>query len=206
MISTPAALAFAALVAFLLLVRLAAHLFGVSFYVVGADIVSVADLPSYVGIVSQLGLGLWTAAVAVATMAWALLRRRGLTSSVFFADTALLGAAFLVDDALLVHEAIAPTFGIPEEAVLAALGLAAVAWAVRHRAVIRESALGPLLVAVAMGAASVLLDLAAPFVGSLPEHGLVEEGTKLLAIGGWLIYVSGEAYRVLTLPAADEDG
>jgi hypothetical protein len=205
MISTPAALAFAALFAFLLIVRLAAHLFGVSFYVVGADIVSVADLPSYVGIVSQLGLGLWTAAVAVATMAWALLRGRGPASG-FFAHTALLGTAFLVDDALLAHEAIAPTFGIPEEVVLAALGLAAVAWAVRHRAVIGQSAFGPLLVAVAFGAASVLLDMAGPYVGSLPEHGLLEEGTKLIGIGGWLIFVSGEAYRTLARPSAGEHG
>ena len=77
-------LAFAALIVFLLGVRVATHLLGVSFYVAASDIVSVADFPFYVGIVSQVGLGLWTAAVAVATMAWALDRRGGAVSADFF--------------------------------------------------------------------------------------------------------------------------
>ena len=198
MLSRPVALAFAVLIAFLLSVRMGTHLLGVSFYVAASDIVSVADFPFYVGIVSQVGLGLWTAAVAVATMAWALDRRRGGVSTDFFRDSALLSAAFLVDDALLVHEAIAPTVGIVEEAVLAVLGLAAVAWAIRHRARIRSSPIGPLLVTAALGALSVALDVLQSPQWQLPDHNLFEDGAKFLAIGGWLIYVSGEAFRALS--------
>ena len=197
MLSRPAVLAFAALIIFLLCARLGTHLLGVSFYVAVSDIVSVANFPFYVGIVSQVGLGLWTAAVAVATMAWALGRTGGAASADFFRDSALLGAAFLVDDALLVHEAIAPTVGIPEEAVLAALGIAAVAWAIRHRAHIRTSANVPLLVTVAFGVLSVALDVLQS-QWQLPEHNLLEDGAKFLAIGGWLIYISGEAFRTLS--------
>ena len=200
MLSRPAALAFAALIVFLLGVRLGTHFLGVSFYVAASDIVSVADFPFYVGIVSQVGLGLWTAALAVATMAWALGRRRGAVPNDFFRDSALLSAAFLVDDALLVHEAIAPTVGIPEEAVLAALGLATVAWAFRHRAHIRSSAIVPLLVTVAFGGLSLALDVLQAPEWRLPDHNLFEDGAKFLAIGGWLIYISGEAFRALAAP------
>jgi hypothetical protein len=198
MLSRPVVLAFAALIVFLLGVRLGTHLLGVSFYVAASDIVSVADFPFYVGIVSQVGLGLWTASVAVTTMAWAVDRRRGGVSTDFFRDSALLSAAFLVDDALLVHEAIAPTVGILEEAVLTALGVVAVAWAVRHRAHIRSSAIAPLLVAIAFGALSMALDVLQSPEWQLPDHNLFEDGAKLLAIGGWLIYVSGEAFSALS--------
>ena len=201
MLSRHAFLGFAVLIAFLLLVRLATEALGVSFYLAAADIVSVADLPSYVGIVSQVGLGLWTGSAAVATMAWAVGRSRNPGSTAFFGHSAMLSAAFLVDDALLVHEAIVPTFGIREEAVLAALGLGAVAWAARHRAYIAGSAVAPLVVAVVCGAASVLIDLAPPIVGPLPEHNLLEDGAKLLGIGGWLIYISGEAFNALASSA-----
>ena len=79
-----------------------------------------------------------------------------------------------------------------------ALGLAALAWAVRHRVHIRSSAIAPLLVTVVFGTLSVALDVLQSPEWQLPDHNLFEDGAKFLAIGGWLIYVSGEAFRVLS--------
>lgn len=98
------------------------------------DVGDTAKLPWWTGAISFAGLMLWSAAAAVCALGAALLRDRRAEGARFLLATSALLLVAAVDDALQLHETVAPEeLGVPEKAVYALLGLAALAWAVRFR-------------------------------------------------------------------------
>lgn len=134
----------------------------------------VPELPFYAGSVSVLTAVVWGAvATAASIAAWLGPRplRRGLALLV------LLALALLADDALMVHETLAPRIGVPEEALYLAYTATAVAVAGHLRHGPDRRPLRVLLVAGGLLAVSVALDVAIP---ESPMGLLVEDGIKLV--------------------------
>jgi len=123
------------------------------------DIADTAKVPWWTGAISLAGLMLWSAAAAICGFGAAAVsdRRRG--DARFLAATAVLLLLAAVDDALQLHETVGPEeLGIPELVCYAALGVAALAWALRFRREILATRLWVLGLAAVFFAGSLLSD------------------------------------------------
>lgn len=98
------------------------------------DVADTAMVPWWTGAISFAGLMLWAAGAGVCGLASAFFWGRQWERARFFAATTGLLLWAAIDDALQLHETVGPEkLGIPEEVCYLALGLAAIAWAVRFR-------------------------------------------------------------------------
>ena len=176
------------------LVRFAVFVADISFWYVASDVAYIFDAPPYVGLFSQVGLLMWSAAAAVSTFAAVALARGAAPDDRvgFFRATALLTAILLVDDAFLLHEIVVPSlFGVDELIPQAALGLSVLAWLVYSGRHLRPPPLA-LLAAIGFGAISAGLEVVEHIAPAI-DHDFFEDGAKFLAIGCWLLFVSTEA-------------
>ncbi|HEV7367447.1 hypothetical protein [Arenibaculum sp.] len=157
------------------------------------------------GMVSNLGLMFWSAAAAVALVAWEVLRRRGGDARLrrFFLATSLFTAVLLVDDAFLLHEQVLPEAGIGERYIKAGyLGLALVYGLVFLRELMRDGGLVLLVPAGLFFAASFVFDNPA-LVGMMGllevdfVSYVIEDGAKFVGISLWLAFVARAAVTVL---------
>ncbi|MEZ5987791.1 MAG: hypothetical protein R3F30_01425 [Planctomycetota bacterium] len=141
----------------------------------------------YVGFVSQLGLFMWAATVAVCLFTARITRGRpGLEGRRrFLVVSALLTAYLLVDDAFLLHEEVYPRLGIPEKLVYGSYIGLVLLWLVRSRAVILATEFVLLVLSLACFATSVAIDAFEP---PLPGFFLWEDGFKVCGILFWLAY------------------
>ena len=180
-----------------------------------------AHTPLYVGVLSTAGLLVWSAGAAIALATGLGLRSEAPADPLrrFLVEAGALTVVVTLDDALLVHETVGPhATGLPEEAFLAAYGVAAVAVLARaFPALRRRSDRGALALALGLLTASIVLDLMGTplrlFTGR-PEavRNVTEEATKLLGIVAWTGYLTAVARdawltarpaptRVVALPA-----
>lgn len=138
-------------------------------------------LPPYAGAVGLLTSIVWgSAAVLACFVAWLVLDRRR-----WLLVFALLLALLTADDALSLHEQVAPTLGVPEMVVqggyaLLAVGLAAAG--LRNAASLRRPA--PAFLAFLVGGALLAASLVVDVV--LVRQHLLEDGLKLLGALAWL--------------------
>lgn len=182
----------APLLALLAVVPVAAWRTGDPIAVFTRDIFSTARLPVYTGILSNAGILLWGATLAICLFAWAAAspttpaetRRFLLTSAAF---TAIL----LVDDFFMLHEWIIPRFlGFPEEAVKTTYVLLALLYAAAFRRTILRVGPKAFLAAMALFAAVIVLDFLEPAEAG-GAYRLAEEVFMLLGIGTWLGFFVG---------------
>lgn len=173
------------------------------------DVASAYALSPYSGIVSTMGVMLWSAAAAVAlawsrwicpgTEAGAMLRHAGLV-------TALLG----LDDGLLLHDEIVPAL-LPVRGVqylFYAVYVALLGWLlVRHRRLVAQSEVWLLAAAGAGFAAAVAMDVLLPFRaadGSINEVQVcAEDLAKFAGITFWLGYLTSVAAAAVARPPSD---
>jgi hypothetical protein len=93
------------------------------------DIADTARLPWWTGALSLLALMLWAAAAAICALTALAIKGREPERSRFLFGTAALLVAVAVDDALQLHETVAPEeLGVPESAADVVLALAASLW------------------------------------------------------------------------------
>lgn len=190
-------LAFLAAVAGLLgLVLLVADRVGIPARELTPDPNSVAEQAAYVGIISTLGIMAWGAIVGFCLLAGAVLYTAGGPSSRcrFMLATAAFALIVGVDDAAMFHEEVGPYLGIPQRAVIALLGLLALAWIATSWTELRRS--DPVLL-VATGicfALSVMVD-------QLYEQRVVEDFFKYVGIVAFAAWALLEA-RASLLEAA----
>lgn len=151
------------------------------------DVFSIAGIPVYAALLSNVGVFLWCAAAALCLFtAVAVAAGRG--PRLYYAGFGVLSLMFLGDDFFMLHEWIVPNFlGLPESSapVVYATLLGALVLAARREVLAREP--GLLGCAVAMFGASVAMDL----VEEIPApawHYLTEEGFKFLGIVAWCTY------------------
>ena len=161
------------------------------------------DASPTLGLVSYVGILLWTAAAAIALFAAALLRKRGAAREqwTFLGAAGLLTSWLMLDDLFLFHEWLFPVvLGVRQRLLFAGYLLVMAAFLVRFRRIILRTS--PLLLAMPLGlfAISVAFDL-------LPEawfrSGYVylwEDAAKLLGIAGWFAYWANASARLVDQP------
>lgn len=167
------------------------------------DATTVLGAPFYVGSVSLVGVILWAATAATCLFVAAIpggshdLRRLLLVSGI-------LTLVLLADDAFLLHDEILPRYaGISGELYGIAYIMAMVVYLVAMRQLLPRTnylLLGAALVLFAVSAAA---DLGSSLLATLlpsPIGLLLEDGTKLLAIGGWLAYFVSVGRAALESP------
>jgi hypothetical protein len=148
------------------------------------DPAQLAKYPVYVGLLSNVGVLLWCACAAIYLYSATLAGQREVAR--FFLGAGLVTAMLGLDDFFILHEEVLPaTLGVAEEAVLAAYGLAMLAFLGRFARLILRTEF--LLLGLTFGfmGGSIVLD------GGVFNQGLnylLDDGLKLLGIVGWLAY------------------
>lgn len=161
--------------------------------VASADLVrdptAVLEGPFHAGVLSSIGILGWTTAAAIGGFGAALVDDRRLRQ--YLIATSALTTVLALDDLLLFHDEIAPEhLGIPENAVLAVLAVAAAGYAVAFRAELTAIDDLTFLLAASLTwfGASVFLDVVADdWFGR--HHFLVEDGCKFVGIVTWGAFV-----------------
>lgn len=140
---------------------------------------------TYLGIVSTFGILFWVTTAAVCLFTAFVLHAQGANRRIweFAAMAGLLTAWLALDDAFLVHENIAPKFGIPQIAVLLFIAAFAMAYVAKCWRVILS--LDAVMFGLAVGflAASVGIDVV--HVSTSDIHFLAEDGAKFVGIVCW---------------------
>ena len=140
------------------------------------DVQDLAGIPWYSGAVSTLTVMTWTAVATLALLAAGVVSTDRRRAALF----AVLAVALAVDDAFLVHEAVGPENGVPQELFL---GGYAVLAAVLVVSFLRTPRTGS-TVAFLLGLAWLGLSAVADTV--LHHRFLLKDGSKLLGALTWL--------------------
>ena len=143
----------------------------------------------YTGLVSNLGILAWTVAV-VAAFAGAWLCRLGARKQAeqFLFHGALVALVLLLDDLFQLHAiAIPSALGVEKIVPVVMIGVALLAWAVRHRQEILRTHIHLLgAAAIGMGLSFAIDSIVGPAPG---ESGLIfEDGAKFLGALAWATY------------------
>lgn len=145
---------------------------------------SILGAPFYVGILSQLGILLWGATATVCLFTAHTLRSTA--QSGFLWHAGVLTLALTLVDLLQLHESdTLELAGGSELLVVAAICSWALVVFWRYRTVVRGSDYLVLVLSLAFGSISVLMDSSEFSSGRAT---FVEDGAKLLAISFWLLY------------------
>ena len=151
--------------------------------------------PFYIGFVSNVGILVWSAAAAVCLFAAAVLARTpgAVEQTAFLLASGFLTSWLALDDLFTLHDVVIPTYlFVPQKLFLAVLGLVVFSYLVRFRVAILATDYLLLLLAFGFLALSVLFDgLQGRF--AVPFHHYFEDGTKLLGIVGWAVYLTRTA-------------
>ncbi len=158
------------------------------------DPADITGVPFYFGILSTLGVMLWSAATGICAVGWLLLepshpQRR------FLAASALLSGLLTLDDAILLHERVFPVhLHIPENLVLASyLGLG-IAYLYYFLPRMLSTDYGLFLIAAGFMGLSIVFDVIMPF------HELAtftEDSLKFIGIVFWLSYFGRTVQSIL---------
>jgi hypothetical protein len=177
--------------------------------------ISIADLtrdPSattghspFMGTLSHVGVLFWCATVAICLFSFALLQGTGSIGefSAFFLFGGLISLLLLLDDLFLLHETVFPLYlKIPEKIFFLGYGLIIIGYITRFRKLILKTDFIFLILAFALFALSIVIDLL-----DLRISGLFEDGSKLFGIVSWFGYFAltcFHAVKQITLQPADK--
>ncbi|MDQ3703666.1 MAG: hypothetical protein M3437_00310 [Chloroflexota bacterium] len=160
------------------------------------DAAGTLQVPSYIGLVSDLGALLWCACAAVCFFGSALLRKVGAGNearewSSFFLAAGLITTVLLIDDLFMLHENVSQVhwrFG--EKTIFALYGGMFLIFLARFWKRIASTDSLVFLLACGLLGMSVLFDQwNEPFGDNVPAMRLLlEDGAKLLGILTWLLY------------------
>lgn len=160
---------------------------------------AVADVPYYIGAVSNFGVLLWGAAATAGLFGAAAVR--GLGGGAKHVRFLLVGAALslllMFDDLLMLHEAALPQmFGWGEKAILAVYALALGAYLLSCARTILKHDWPILAAAFGFFAGSILLDRV-DFASMTALMELFEDGCKFLGAALWLGFHARTAWQIV---------
>lgn len=152
---------------------------------------------TYYGFVSTLGLMLWALTSAICLFAAVLLLHRGASGAMlrFSISAGVLTGWLGLDDAFLVHETVLPSFGVPQNAVLAFYVSLAVAYVISNWRLLLSFDFWLLMMGGGALAASVLIDTV--FHSLNPALVLLEDGAKFFGVCCWASFHVTTLARVL---------
>lgn len=160
---------------------------------------AVANVPYYIGAVSNFGVLLWAAAATVGLFGAAAVRRLGgeMRYIRFLLAGATLSLLLMFDDLLMLHEAALPQiFGWHEKAILAVYGLALISYLLLFSRTILQHDWPILGAAFAFFAGSILLDRM-DFTSLTSFMELCEDGCKFLGAALWLGFHARAAQQLV---------
>ncbi len=190
--------------ALLIAVTLGSIRSGTPIHTLMRDPLAVAEFHPLTGLVSNLGVILWSTCAAVCLFAGAVVSRTGPRKVfAFLLCSGLLTLLVLLDDLFQFHESLAVHYlGLDQRSVLAGYVILTFAYLVVFQRRIREFAWIHLLVALGLLATSVLIDETGWWIWTLQpwEGHFVEDSIKFLGIAAWMGYFVHAAFVVLTRP------
>ena len=151
------------------------------------DPTAIAEIPFYMGFLSQVGLLFWSAAVATCFFSFAVIPkyRNSIKIRSFLLATALLTMLFGLDDAFLLHETVLPYhMGIPEDITYIFYGFLSAAYVVKFYRILFSTEYLLMILALAFLGVSISLDFF-----NLGVSPFFEDGAKLMGIMSWLAYL-----------------
>lgn len=153
------------------------------------DITAIVKVPPYYGLLSQLGIVAWTSTCAICLLAFLVLYRKGRQQVAgCMLSAGILTGLVLLDDAFLVHETVAPYFGVPERAVVLVLVACGLVHVVTWRRMLLTTQNGMLVWAILALALSIGVDLLDGQITQIVGEWeyLIEDGLKWLGAVFWL--------------------
>lgn len=156
----------------------------------------IADVPLYIGFLSQAGIFFWSSSAAVSIFSAAAFTRQGTDNEIrgFLFASGILSLWLGLDDVFLLHEEFFPYFGVPEKAVYLAYGALMLCYLTKFRSVILKTEYVLLGLALFFFAASVGLDWVEPEVADIF---LLEDGAKVIGIVSWTAYLFRTCHLLL---------
>jgi hypothetical protein len=140
---------------------------------------AVSGLGSDVGSLSMVGLSMWAATVAVLALTGTVVHTR--RKRRYLLSTAVLLGWLLLDDAIMIHDNLLPSLGVPDGVTYLVYVGVAMAWLLTFRREIAESEVALLVVA----ACAFGLSMTADVLNRLP---VFEDYVKLVGIATLLLY------------------
>jgi hypothetical protein len=150
------------------------------------DPTAVRSVPSYIGLVSNLGALCWAATTAVCFFSAALSTHpRAREAWRFFAAFGALTGVLCLDDVFQIHEDLFPRFVGPEVVLVLAYAVGTATCLLVFRRFLQATRYGLLLTALGLFSLSAVAD-----VIDLPVPGwaVLEDAAKFMGICGWLGY------------------
>lgn len=186
----------------LLVIGIVSAINEISMLSVTRDVTAIADIHPLTGILSTLSILLWCVAASISLFSAILLGHLGESkSSKFLLISSFLTLYMMFDDALLIHETLAPRYlSIDEKIVLLTLGLAVLTYLFSFRKIILQTNYTILLLAYVFLALSVLTDgILDPWFWPLGHwEYFIEDGFKWLGIASWCSYYAHTSYVFIT--------
>lgn len=153
-------------------------------------------VPAYVGLLSNLGVLVWSASVVICLFTYVLLRKGKNAGDLpsFLLYSGLITAVLVLDDFFLLHETLILSFHVPEVLVFAGYIIAISPYPLKFRRTISKTDFLFLFFAFAFFGLSMAVDVS----GIHPRGGtLLEEGSKFLGIISLFAYYSRVCFQLL---------
>lgn len=149
------------------------------------DVAVIGELPIYAGILSQLGIFLWSATVAICV--YSLQFISNLEQRKFIKTSVFITLFLSLDDAFMFHESLFPSLGIHQKIVFLGYGLLMSLYLLRFYKLILTTDFILFVFALGWFGISMLID---NFIHNVSPYitKLAEDGTKFIGIITWLLY------------------
>ncbi|WP_298894187.1 hypothetical protein [uncultured Psychroserpens sp.] len=145
----------------------------------------IAQLPAYIGMLSQFGIFLWAATAAICVFCSQLVKNKRLKA--FVISSALISMLLGFDDVFMLHESVLPSLGIPQKIVYLSYLVIISVYALTFFKVLLRTDYLLLLCAFFWFGASLFVDNffyeSSPYITKL-----LEDGAKFIGIVSWLFY------------------
>ncbi|MBI5475797.1 MAG: hypothetical protein HY964_03565 [Ignavibacteriales bacterium] len=182
-------------------VLLVSHKTGQPIVVFFQDIFYQTHAPLYVGFISNIGMMVWSFAIAVCFYAAYLLNASGKKELFyFFMSGALFGTLLLLDDFFMFHEIIYPRYlHIDSDVAYAIYALMGIAFLIKFREILLESDFIFFIMALGFFALSIFFDELRESILISDYYIIAEDGTKFVGIIYWMTYfmITGKKYILL---------
>ena len=163
------------------------------------DPAAVMKAPVHIGVLSNAGIVVWSAAASLCFFTCFVEASRGRTDARrFILCSGLLTTALLLDDLFLLHERVLPGLGVPEGVVYCLHGTAVLAYLIGFGKSISASGGALLFLALGWFGLSMGMDL-------IPYHSpgmfFLEDAFKFLGISTWATYLARACFLECSAPA-----
>lgn len=168
------------------------------------DVFTIAKIPAYTGLISNIGLLIWCVALTTCFLSSAIIKQKSNSPEMhkFLFYSGCLSSLLLLDDLFLLHERFFQTyFHIPEKITFGIYGIFLIYCLIRFRKIIWKTEFTFLVLAIVFFGVSLLIDI---FVENYlnitgdPNFSLLEEGSKLLGIFSWCNYLVKVSFNKIT--------